>query len=232
MERSLSALTPVHNAQSTLAATVHALLEVLPELTRDFEVVIADDGSTDATIEVADELATRYPQVLALRNTNRPGRAGAIRAAAERSRGDLLLLADEGGCFPLGELQRLWHAAQRHDVVIGRLVPESKRPPRRARPPLTAGGAQIFSRKAFASIAHALVDQATLLAELQEQGSTWHEIEVAPPRSAVHRSSLVRRRQGTKSGISERGSCSTPANEGGPKRPKYLARLKDFALGE
>ena len=79
MEYSLSALLPVHNAQATLAATVHEFLEILPEVTPRFEVVIADDGSTDATIEVADELATCYPQVSAVRHARRLGRVAAIR---------------------------------------------------------------------------------------------------------------------------------------------------------
>jgi len=37
-----------------LGGQVQRILEVLPDLTRQFELIIIDDGSTDATLEVAD----------------------------------------------------------------------------------------------------------------------------------------------------------------------------------
>ena len=52
MSESLSVIVPVHNAQNDLAGQVADLLEVLPELTCDFEVLIVDDHSTDSTEEV------------------------------------------------------------------------------------------------------------------------------------------------------------------------------------
>ena len=42
--------------------TLNLLLEVLPELTPRWDVLVMDNGSTDATVEVAHELVGRYPQ--------------------------------------------------------------------------------------------------------------------------------------------------------------------------
>lgn len=53
LTRTLSVLLPVHNAQATLEADIGQMLDVLPELTHDFHLMILDDGSTDATCEVA-----------------------------------------------------------------------------------------------------------------------------------------------------------------------------------
>lgn len=63
MTDSLSIIVPVRNVQSSLAAQVGRLLDLLTDLTADFQVVLVDDGSTDATAEVADELSRQYPQV-------------------------------------------------------------------------------------------------------------------------------------------------------------------------
>lgn len=97
LEPSLSVLLPVYNDQSTLAATVQQILEVLSDTSGRFELVIIDDGSSDATIEVADELASYYPQVSAVRHAKPLGREAAIRTGLERSNGDLVLLRDENG---------------------------------------------------------------------------------------------------------------------------------------
>ena len=74
MERSLTALLPVRNAEATLLETVAEWLDVLPELTSRLELVIIDDCSSDATIEIADELdsedrhETAFRGVLSIQN--------------------------------------------------------------------------------------------------------------------------------------------------------------------
>ena len=66
--KSLTIVLPVHNAESRLRKNVRELLELASELTARFGVLIIDDGSTDATYEVAEELASYFPQVTIRRN--------------------------------------------------------------------------------------------------------------------------------------------------------------------
>ena len=133
MERSLSVLLPVENAQATLAKQVRRLLDVLPELTSDLELLVIDDGSTDATIEVADELATQYPQVRVLRNSTTAGRTRAIQAGIRNSRGEFLLLIDDDSTLPIDEIRHLWQATIQHSIVLGRLPRQSAYDPNRFR---------------------------------------------------------------------------------------------------
>jgi glycosyltransferase involved in cell wall biosynthesis len=92
MKASLSVLLPVHNAQSTVGDAIGRLLEILPELTNRFEIIVIDDGSSDATCEVADDWARHYPQVGFFRQAALSGWQAAVLKHAWRARGEYLML--------------------------------------------------------------------------------------------------------------------------------------------
>jgi len=94
VQRSLTVLLPVCNVQSTLTATVQEILEVASDLADQFELMIIDDGSADATSEVAHDLSRDFPQVHALRHGQQLGREAAIRTGLNRSSGEVILLCD------------------------------------------------------------------------------------------------------------------------------------------
>ena len=94
LERSLSVFLPVHNGQSGLEANVSGILEVLPELARRFELLIIDDGSTDATAEVAYELSLRYPQVSFVRHPLAFGLPESIQTGLDATRGEVVIVHD------------------------------------------------------------------------------------------------------------------------------------------
>lgn len=223
LARSLSVVLPVHNAQSTVAAVVEGLLEVLPELTGDFEVVVVDDGSADATIEVVDDLAACYPQVRAFRHATQEGRVAAVCTAMRRSRGEILLVKDQHCPLAADQIPRLWRAIKRHEFVLGcvRSSPGVRWPGWRRDPGTAQNGFQMARRRAMEPVVECLDDLATLRAALSDRGLSWCEIE-------------VRQREG---GAVEQASQAerTGAPSAGPrglKRPNYLAKVRDFALGE
>ena len=117
LERSLTVLLPVHNAQSTLAATVQELLDVISDLTERFELVIVDDGSTDATSEVAHDLTQHYPQIHAVRHGKCLGHEAAIHEGLKRSSGEIIFVPDETGRTPVEGIPGLWYAA--HQPAAG-----------------------------------------------------------------------------------------------------------------
>jgi len=72
---------PVYNEEAKIAACVGTLVPFLEERYRGtYRVVVADNGSTDRTAEVAEGLSARWPQVRCLRIPEK-GRGRALRAA-------------------------------------------------------------------------------------------------------------------------------------------------------
>ena len=69
MIESVSIVIPAYNEEKNLEATTNFLLERLKKNgILDFEVLIFDDNSTDATGRVADELAKKYLQIQVIHN--------------------------------------------------------------------------------------------------------------------------------------------------------------------
>jgi hypothetical protein len=106
--KSLTIVLPVHNAETRLRRNVGELLELASELTANFSVLIIDDGSTDATYEVAEELASHFPQVSVRRHRQCLGLGASLEYVQRRVRSDAVIVHD--GVTPINsrEVRDLW----------------------------------------------------------------------------------------------------------------------------
>ena len=75
---------PIHNAQRTLRSSLLGLLELAETTGRRMQVAVVDDGSTDATYEIACELASEFPQLQVLRQPYQRGLGAALEQVRSR----------------------------------------------------------------------------------------------------------------------------------------------------
>lgn len=122
----LSVIIPAFNEETRLGLTLDSILRYLgDDRRRSFEVVVVDDGSEDATAEVAEGLADE--RIVCLRQPRNLGKGAALRRGALASRGRLVLLTDADLSTPIEELARLEPHLDRHQLVIGsRAVADSR----------------------------------------------------------------------------------------------------------
>jgi cellulose synthase/poly-beta-1,6-N-acetylglucosamine synthase-like glycosyltransferase len=117
---SLSIIVPVCNAEAHLHRQVHQLLELLPDLTSDFEIVIVDDGSTDHTADTARELAREYPQLRLICHSEPRGRDIAVKTGLSSAQGQTVLVQEDFADVSPTDLRRLWSLRHDRQVVMAR----------------------------------------------------------------------------------------------------------------
>ncbi|WP_433326574.1 dolichyl-phosphate beta-glucosyltransferase [Spirillospora sp. CA-294931] len=103
----LSVVIPAFNEEHRLRPTVEAVARHLRARPGRWEVIVVDDGSTDATAAVAALLARREPSVRLIRTPSNRGKGHAVRCGVLASRGRHVLFTDADLPTPIEELDRL-----------------------------------------------------------------------------------------------------------------------------
>jgi glycosyltransferase involved in cell wall biosynthesis len=126
-DASLSLVLPTRNDAPGLAAIVHECLDVLPAYFSDYEIIIVDDGSQDATAQRADYLAATCEPVMVIHHAHPRGYGRALVHGLSVARGDYLLCLDISSTVHAHELVRLMPFVEHYDVIIGhRLEPAGR----------------------------------------------------------------------------------------------------------
>src|SRR5881392_1732829 len=90
----LSVFFPAYNDSGTIASMVIRAVKTASELTADYEVIVVNDGSTDATAEVANELARTYPHVRVVHHPANRGYGGALQTGFHTATKDWIFYTD------------------------------------------------------------------------------------------------------------------------------------------
>ncbi|MEZ5397053.1 MAG: glycosyltransferase family 2 protein [Bryobacterales bacterium] len=88
----LSVVIPARNEAGSIQGTVEQFAGRLEAERIEHEILVVDDGSTDETLDILDELSRRLPQVRAIGNRGRHGFGRAVRRGLEVFTGDAVAI--------------------------------------------------------------------------------------------------------------------------------------------
>jgi dolichyl-phosphate beta-glucosyltransferase len=103
----ISVVIPAFNERDRLPATLERVREYLDDAREEYEVIVADDGSTDGTAGFAEEAAQVWPQLSVVALSPNQGKGAAVRAGMLRAQGEHRLFTDADLSTPIEELPRL-----------------------------------------------------------------------------------------------------------------------------
>jgi dolichol-phosphate mannosyltransferase len=118
----LSIVAPCYNEQGNLEPLVTAIRDVMEPLNVPYEVVIADDCSTDRSWEILKTIGAADPKIRAVRLDRNCGQSAALWAGVQTAKGRFIATLDADLQNHPRELPRFLEAIQHCDCVCGSRV--------------------------------------------------------------------------------------------------------------
>lgn len=103
----LSIVIPCYNEQDRMPATVDAIKRYMAARGLEYELILADDGSTDGTPAAIAKAMADAPQVKTVRLPHNRGKGRALAEGVAVTRGDRVLVTDADLSTPIEELPKL-----------------------------------------------------------------------------------------------------------------------------
>ncbi|HET6889373.1 MAG TPA: glycosyltransferase family 2 protein [Candidatus Udaeobacter sp.] len=106
-ERSLSVVTAVYNGENSLRELCRRLVQVLPQVATQHEIILVNDGSRDGSWEVISELSSQLPTVRGLNLMRNYGQHNALLCGIRAAKYDVIVTMDDDLQHPPEEIPRV-----------------------------------------------------------------------------------------------------------------------------
>lgn len=116
----VSVIVPAYNEAENIEPL---LAELADKLDENYEVILVDDGSTDATFAIADAARARYPFLSVVRLAKNQGKTSAVLAGFARARGQFVSIFDADLQFSPDDIKLQVEMLKKgYDLVTGRKI--------------------------------------------------------------------------------------------------------------
>jgi glycosyltransferase involved in cell wall biosynthesis len=115
----LSLVLPAYNEEANIEIVVRRALDILPDYTEGFEIVIVNDGSRDNTRDIINRLAKEDSRVKPIHHRDNQGYAGAVKSGFRATTCDYVMFMDSDRQFDIADIRLLTPFVPLFDIVAG-----------------------------------------------------------------------------------------------------------------
>ena len=115
----ISVVVPVYNEEENLPVLIAKIVEVFKEIGLPYEMIFVDDGSSDGSLKVLKEAASRYPLLRIIKLKQNQGLSTALLAGMREARGEKIVTLDADLQNDPGDIPRLLGCLDQYDMATG-----------------------------------------------------------------------------------------------------------------
>ena len=116
--KSITVIFPAYNEEQNIRAAIARSVEAMRPRFQIFELLIIDDGSTDRTGEIAEELAQTYPEVTVIHNRQNMGLGETLYRGFQCAQGELVIQNAMDYPLDLCDLDQMVPLLEEADVIV------------------------------------------------------------------------------------------------------------------
>jgi glycosyltransferase involved in cell wall biosynthesis len=117
----ISIVIPALNEEEAIAGDIQTIIDTMEKTGYDWELIVVNDSSTDRTREIVES----FPQVRLINNPYNLGGGASRSKGISASKGEIIVIADGDGTYPLTDIPRLIEALGDYDMVVGARTKEA-----------------------------------------------------------------------------------------------------------
>ena len=115
----ISVFFPCYNEEKNLESLTNSILNFLPAISDQYEVIIVNDGSRDRTGEIAEALSKKNHHVKVFNHETNLGYGAALKTGFKNAKLDYIFFTDGDNQFDIKEIEKFIPFCQEFDVVAG-----------------------------------------------------------------------------------------------------------------
>lgn len=116
----VSIVIPVHNEQSNITCLLHEILQCFETLPFHLEIIIVDDGSSDATYSILKALQQKHDQLKIIRHKKNYGQSCALLSGVKEAKYPIVVFIDGDGQNNPADIPKLLDAIHSpHEIAFG-----------------------------------------------------------------------------------------------------------------
>jgi len=116
----LSVIIPAYNEEKRIKNTLLEVGNYLAKQDYSYEIIVVNDGSTDKTLDIAEEVKSKIANLIIINNKKNQGKGFVVRQGLLNAKGEYRLFLDADNSASIEEIEKFFpYIKQGYDIVIG-----------------------------------------------------------------------------------------------------------------